>query len=54
MKLAMVGLGRLGGNMVRLLQDEHEIVAWDRSAAALEMTCLSVPPPHPSATTPPL
>ncbi|MBA3444185.1 MAG: NAD(P)-binding domain-containing protein, partial [Gemmatimonadales bacterium] len=32
MKLAMVGLGRMGGNMVRrLLRDDHEIVAWDRS-----------------------
>ncbi len=36
MKLAMVGLGRMGGNMVRrLLRDEHEIVAWDRSADAV-------------------
>ncbi len=33
MKLAMVGLGRMGGNMVRrLLRDKHEVVAWDRSA----------------------
>ena len=36
MKLAMVGLGRMGGNMVRrLLLDKHEIVAWDRSADAI-------------------
>ncbi len=33
MRLAMVGLGRMGGNMVRrLLRDQHEVVAWDRSA----------------------
>src|SRR5918995_4509707 len=36
MRLAMVGLGRMGGNMVRrLLRDGHEIVAWDRSAEAV-------------------
>ena len=36
MKLAMVGLGRMGGNMVRrLLHDKHEIVAWDRSTDAV-------------------
>jgi 6-phosphogluconate dehydrogenase len=36
MRLAMVGLGRMGGNMVRrLLRDGHEIVAWDRSADAV-------------------
>jgi len=30
MKLAMVGLGRMGGNMVkRLMQGEHEVVAYD-------------------------
>jgi 6-phosphogluconate dehydrogenase len=36
MKLAMVGLGRMGGNMTRrLLRDGHEVVAWDRSAEAV-------------------
>ncbi len=30
MKLAMIGLGRMGGNMVkRLMQGEHEVVAYD-------------------------
>jgi len=30
MKLAMVGLGRMGGNMVkRLMQGDHEVVAYD-------------------------
>jgi 6-phosphogluconate dehydrogenase len=41
MKLAMVGLGRMGGNMVkRLEEDGHELVTYDRSgngtAASLE------------------
>jgi 6-phosphogluconate dehydrogenase len=36
MRLAMVGLGRMGGNMTRrLLRDGHEVVAWDRSADAV-------------------
>src|SRR5262245_25397368 len=36
MRLAMVGLGRMGGNMTRrLLRDKHEVVAWDRSADAV-------------------
>ena len=36
MRLAMVGLGRMGGNMTRrLLRDGHQIVAWDRSADAV-------------------
>ncbi len=36
MRLAMVGLGRMGGNMPRrLLRDGHEVVAWDRSADAV-------------------
>jgi 6-phosphogluconate dehydrogenase len=36
MKLAMVGLGRMGGNMTRrLLRDGHEVVAWDRSPGAV-------------------
>jgi 6-phosphogluconate dehydrogenase len=34
MKLAMIGLGRMGGNMVRrLAEDGHEIVAYDVDAA---------------------
>jgi 6-phosphogluconate dehydrogenase len=33
MQLAMIGLGRMGGNMVqRLLQGGHEVVVFDRSA----------------------
>ncbi|MDQ6978490.1 MAG: decarboxylating 6-phosphogluconate dehydrogenase [Ghiorsea sp.] len=33
MKLAMIGLGRMGGNMVkRLMQAEHEVVAYDVDA----------------------
>ena len=33
MKLAMVGLGRMGGNMVRrLVKDGHEVVAYNRSS----------------------
>ncbi|KQT31406.1 6-phosphogluconate dehydrogenase [Sphingomonas sp. Leaf412] len=36
MKLAMIGLGRMGGNMARrLMKDGHEIVAWDRDADAV-------------------
>jgi 6-phosphogluconate dehydrogenase len=36
MKLAMVGLGRMGGNMVRrLLGGGHDVVAWDRSSDAV-------------------
>ncbi|HEU5251657.1 MAG TPA: decarboxylating 6-phosphogluconate dehydrogenase [Thermoanaerobaculia bacterium] len=36
MKLGFVGLGRMGGNMVRrLLADGHEIVAWARSAESV-------------------
>ena len=36
MRMAMVGLGRMGGNMTRrLLRDGHEVVAWDRSADAV-------------------
>jgi len=36
MRLAMVGLGRMGGNMTRrLLRDGHEVVAWDRSTDAV-------------------
>jgi 6-phosphogluconate dehydrogenase len=33
MRLAMIGLGRMGGNMVqRLLQGGHEVIVYDRSA----------------------
>src|SRR5690242_3967074 len=33
MQLAMVGLGRMGGNMVeRLMRNGHKLVAFDRSA----------------------
>ena len=36
MKLAMLGLGRMGGNMARrLMEAGHEIVAFDRDAAAV-------------------
>jgi len=34
MKLAMVGLGRMGGNMVKRLAVEHDIVAYDLDASA--------------------
>jgi 6-phosphogluconate dehydrogenase len=37
MKLGFVGLGRMGGNMVRrLLADGHEIVAWARSSESVK------------------
>jgi 6-phosphogluconate dehydrogenase len=36
MQLAMIGLGRMGGNMVeRLLNGGHKLVVWDRSAEAI-------------------
>ncbi|MEO7814910.1 MAG: phosphogluconate dehydrogenase (NAD(+)-dependent, decarboxylating) [Sphingomicrobium sp.] len=36
MKLAMIGLGRMGGNMARrLMRGGHEIVAYDRDATAV-------------------
>jgi 6-phosphogluconate dehydrogenase len=36
MQLAMIGLGRMGGNMVqRLLQGGHEVVVFDRSTEAV-------------------
>jgi 6-phosphogluconate dehydrogenase len=36
MQLAMIGLGRMGGNMVeRLIKGGHELVVWDRSAEAI-------------------
>src|SRR5712691_742981 len=37
MQLAMIGLGRMGGNMVqRLLQGGHQLVVFDRSANAVK------------------
>ena len=37
MKLGMVGLGRMGGNMTeRLLDDGHELVVYDPDSAAVE------------------
>ena len=37
MQLAMIGLGRMGGNMVqRLLQGGHQLVVFDRSASAVK------------------
>jgi len=37
MKLAMIGLGKMGANMVRrLVKDGHELVAYDVSAAAVD------------------
>src|SRR3989442_4694790 len=37
MQLAMIGLGRMGGNMVqRLLQGGHELVVYDQSAEAVK------------------
>lgn len=37
MQIAMIGLGRMGGNMVRrLLRGNHEVVVYDRDAAAVE------------------
>jgi 6-phosphogluconate dehydrogenase len=37
MQLAMIGLGRMGGNMVqRLLQGRHEVVVYDQSPAAVK------------------
>ena len=37
MQLAMIGLGRMGGNMVRrLIQGGHEVVVYDQSADAVK------------------
>lgn len=37
MKLGYIGLGRMGGNMVRkLIADQHEVVAWNRSKEPAE------------------
>jgi 6-phosphogluconate dehydrogenase len=36
MKLGMIGLGRMGGNMTeRLMKDGHDVVVFDRSAEAI-------------------
>ena len=36
MQIAIVGLGKMGGNMVRrLLQGGHQVVAWDRDDATV-------------------
>ncbi|HEX6575816.1 MAG TPA: decarboxylating 6-phosphogluconate dehydrogenase [Gemmatimonadaceae bacterium] len=36
MKLGMIGLGKMGGNMTeRLMRDGHEVVVFDRSAEAI-------------------
>lgn len=37
MQLAMIGLGRMGGNMVqRLLQSGHDVLVYDQSATAVD------------------
>lgn len=37
MKLAFIGLGRMGGNMVRkLIADGHDLIVWNRSANPIE------------------
>ncbi|MFL5593639.1 MAG: NAD(P)-binding domain-containing protein, partial [Gemmatimonadaceae bacterium] len=37
MRLAMIGLGRMGGNMSeRLMRGGHEMVVFDRTAATAE------------------
>lgn len=37
MKLGYIGLGKMGKNMVfRLLEKKHQVVAWNRSTAAVE------------------
>ena len=39
MRLAMIGLGKMGGNMTaRLLERGHEVVAFDRSADVVQRT----------------
>ena len=45
MQLAMIGLGRMGGNMVRrLVQGGHEVIVYDQSAAVALMEWLTSPP----------
>lgn len=37
MQIGLIGLGRMGGNMVlKLLADGHEVVAWNRSSTPVE------------------
>src|SRR5438477_11051166 len=37
MKIGMVGIGRMGANMtLRLLEHDHEVVAWDRNEESVE------------------
>ena len=37
MKIGLVGLGRMGGNIARrLMQAGHQVVAWDRSDEAVQ------------------
>ena len=37
MQLAMIGLGRMGGNMTeRLMRDKHQVVVFDRSPEAIQ------------------
>src|SRR6188472_3252613 len=37
MKLGMIGLGKMGGNMTeRLMRDGHEVVVYDRSAETVQ------------------
>ena len=37
MQLGMIGLGRMGGNMVRrLMQGGHDLFVYDRSAEAVQ------------------
>ena len=37
MQLAMIGLGRMGGNMTeRLMRDKHQVVAFDRTPEAIQ------------------
>ncbi|MBA3466411.1 MAG: NAD(P)-binding domain-containing protein, partial [Gemmatimonadaceae bacterium] len=37
MRLAMIGLGKMGGNMSeRLMKDGHELVVFDRSPESIE------------------
>jgi 6-phosphogluconate dehydrogenase len=37
MQIALIGLGRMGGNMARRLTDGgHDVVVWDRNAEAID------------------
>ena len=37
MKIGLIGLGRMGGNIVRrLIRGGHEVVAWDRGQEAID------------------